>query len=115
MSCPSKECHTNVQDMRITVKELVICMGKKISTNLAIAFLAFALTFSGGFILYGLAAEKEQNRTIGKNKEDISVIKTDLKHIAKNQEEMKDSIKRIEEKQISKAELVEAIKKAMEK
>jgi len=115
MECPSKECYANVQEMRKTISEIRSCMNKKVSTAFVITFLAVVLTLSSSFILYGLAAEKEQNKTVVDNKEQIAIIRTDLKHIAENQKEMKETIKRIEDKQITRAQLIEAIKKAVGK
>ena len=115
MECPSKECHANVQQMRKAISEIKNCMNKKVSTALVVTFLAVVLTLSGSFILYGLAAEKEQNKTMADNKEQIAIIRTDLKHIAENQREMKETIKRIEDKQITKTQLVETIKRAIGK
>ena len=77
MKCPSEECHQNVQDMKTLLNNVAICLNKKISTNLAIAFLAFALTFSGGFILYGFTAEKKQNDKIA----EVPVIQSNIEHI----------------------------------
>ncbi len=113
MKCPSEECHTNVQDMRKLLNNLAVCTGKKISTNLAIGFLAFVLTFSSGFLIYTMAAEKKQNQDVSTNKENIAVIKEELKHISISQHEVKESIKRIEQKQITEAKIIDAVKKAL--
>ncbi len=80
MKCPSEECHQNVQDTKKLLNSVVVCMNKKISTNLAIAFLAFALTFSGGFILYGFTAEKKQNDKLNK----VDVIQEQVRQIKEN-------------------------------
>jgi len=119
MECPSQDCHSNVQAMKKTLYGnsgaggLVTAVNKKISMGVAIAFLSFVLSFSGGFILYGLAAEKTQNKTVSDNTKNIAVIKEELKHISAAQREMKDTVKRIENKQMTEEKIVEAVKKAI--
>ena len=123
MKCPSEECHNNLEGVRRTLYGndgkggLVACVSKKISTNLAIAFLTFALTFSGGFILYGLAAEKKQNsqlQEIGVIKEQVKQIKENTEKIGSKVDKMDDHMRAIELKQMTpeqyKAIMKEVIK-----
>ena len=112
MTCPSKECHDNVVDLRKTVNEQSVCMSKKVSFSSLTAVVTTILVILGSCVLYGMAAEKEQNKEVSSNKQNIAVIKTDLKHIAKSQGEMKATIEKIERNQLTKLDLVTAIKEA---
>jgi len=98
MECPTPKCR----------ETLIAMINKKVNKVVLITAACCIVGASGGFILYGLAAEKEQNNHINSHNTQIKVIEADIRVI-------KESIKRVEEKQFSKSELVEAIKKALEK
>lgn len=87
MACPDAECHKRVDGHHTSLfgKDgrggVVGCLTKKISWKSAISVFAFILLLSGGFVLYSMAGEKEQNATINRHEVQILSIKEDTNEI----------------------------------
>ena len=92
MDCPDPECRL----------DLIERINGKVSKMVLISVMSAVLAFGGGFILYAMAANKSQTNSVVENKRDITIIQTDLKHITKAQNEIKATVKRIEENQVTK-------------
>lgn len=108
MTCPDEECHKRVNGHHTSLfgedglGGIAGCIKKKISWKSAISVFAFILLLSGGFILYSMAGEKEQNATINKHEVQILSIKEDTI-------EIKETLK----KQITLEQLKRVIKEAV--
>lgn len=108
MTCPDIECHKRGDGHHTALfgedgrGGVVGCLAKKISWKSAVALFAFLLLFSGAFILYSMAGEKEQNATINKHEVQIQSIKEDTI-------EIKETLK----KQITLEQLERVIKEAI--
>ena len=100
MDCPDPECRL----------DLIERINGKVSKLVLISVISAVMAFSGGFILYAMAASKSQTNSVAENKKDITIIQTDLKHITKTQNEIKATVKRIEENQITKEMMLEIIR-----
>jgi len=110
MTCPDIECHKRSDGHHTALfgedgrGGVVGCLAKKISWKTAFGFFGFLLLFSGGFILYSMAGEKEQNATLNRHEIQIQSIKEDT-------EEIKETLK----KQITLEQLKLVITQALEK
>ena len=94
--CPDPKCR----------EDLISRINTKVSRTVLISVACSIIGVSGYFIGYGLAADSKQKAKINQNTQDIAVIKKDIEHI-------KDAVRRIETKQISKHELIKIIKEAI--
>ncbi len=110
MTCPDKECHKRGDGHHTALfgedgrGGVVGCLTKKISWKAALSFFGILLMFSGAFILYSMAGEKEQNATLNRHEIQIQSIKEDTN-------EIKETLK----KQITLEQLELVINRALEK
>jgi len=104
-------------------RESLICMiNKKVNKVVLITVACCIIGACGGFIIYGLAAEKKQNEHINQHhtqikviESGIKVIREDQKDIKKDQKELKKAVNRIEKNQLTESRLIDAIKEALKK
>lgn len=98
MECPDPKCR----------EDLLTRINTKVSRTVLLSVALGIITVSGGFITYGMGATAKTKDKVSQNSKDVAVVKRDIEHI-------KESVKRIEQNQLTKPELIDAIKKAMGK
>ena len=95
-TCDNPECR----------EELICRINKRVSIRVLMISILALVGVTGSSILYGMTGEKEQTEKVANNKSQIELIKNDLKHIS-------ESMKKIEDKQLTKEEFIKIIKEAM--
>lgn len=117
--CPNAECHKNLEGVRKTLYGedgaggIVRCVANKISRNSAIAFLVFFISTGGGFLLYGMEKNSQQNKNINQHGQQIEVIKTEMKHIKDSVEKLTKGQYEIRSNQIQIKDIKSAFKDAL--
>ena len=101
MDCPDPLCR----------ESLLKCINKKVSKMVLLSVMSAVIAFSGGFILYAMDANQNQRNKISNNEKSIAVLEKDLEHIKASQAEIKETVKRIENNQITKADMIKIIEK----
>lgn len=114
MECPNQEKvdehHETLYD---STSGLVRCVHKKVSWKELGGTILILLAIFTTVTLYAMDGNKEKVEKISHNTQQIAVIQKELEHISASQSEMKESIKRIEDKQITKIEIIDAVRKAL--
>jgi len=98
MECPDHKCR----------ESLLQCLNKKVSKNVLITVALGIIGTTGYFIAYGLAADTRSKEKVATNTKDIAVMEEKIDNIGK-------TVKRIEAKQVSKEDIVRAMKEAIGK
>ena len=103
MSCPDQECHNGKEKLEKCVEKLKNESVKKSTVRWVVGLCVAVMLSIGGFSLNATAKEKDKR---AENTKQIEVIKNDIEHI-------KDSVKKIEGKQMTPIELLELMKRAV--
>ena len=103
MTCPDQECHSGKEKMEKCVEKLKNESVKKSTSRWIVGLCVAVMISAGGYSLNASAKEKDK-RT--ENTKQIEVIKNDIEHI-------KDSVKKIEGKQMTPQQLLELMKQAI--
>ena len=107
MGCPNPKCREDLifQINKIT-KDLSCRINKKVSIPILVTISIFLIGTSGGFIIHGMRSNALAKEKVAKNTQDIAVVKKDIEHI-------KEAVKRIENNQLTKRELIKTIRDAI--
>lgn len=100
MECPDPKCR----------ETLLACINKKVSKMVLISVISVILAFGGGFILYAMEANKGQGDKINQNEKDLAVFSERLDTFEATQDDMKKAVDRIEQRQITKQDLIDIVK-----
>jgi len=103
MSCPDQECHNGKEKLEKCVEKLKNESVKKSTVRWIVGLCVAVMLSIGGYSLNATAKEKDKR---AENTKQIEVIKNDIEHI-------KDSVKKIESKQMSPEQFFELIKRAV--
>ena len=96
--CPDSKC-----------RESLICMINKKVTKVVLLSVTLGLVgVVGYFICYGMAADAKGKEKINQNIKDIAVVQVKIDNIEK-------TVKRIESKQMTREDIVRAVKEAIGK
>ena len=96
--CPNHKCR----------ESLLQYLNKKVSKTVLLSVVLGIIGTVGYFIAYGLAADAKSKEKVANNTKDIAVLEVKIDNIEK-------TVKRIESKQMTKEDLVKAVKEAMGK
>jgi len=96
--CPDHKCR----------ESLILCLNKKVSKNVLLTVALGIIGVIALSVIYAIGADAKSKEKVATNTKDIAVIQVKIDTIEK-------TVKRIETKQMSKEDIVKAVKEAMGK